>query len=153
MEDKKFELFYDVMKEMDKAYDLMVEYDSLPHNYGNYVLYQVESHMIDCIGRNAGITITELADDFGKTRSACSQMVKKLRDKGWVEQVRNKENNRVYNLFLTEEGMSIFRNHAQFEYQCYKRGFEGLKAFMIILKQTKNNTSRDEGDSTESPSF
>ena len=34
MEDKKFELFYDVMKEMDKAYDLMVEYDSLPHNYG-----------------------------------------------------------------------------------------------------------------------
>ena len=36
---------------------------------------------------------------------------------------------RVYNLFLTEEGMSIFRNHAQFEYQCYKRGFEGLKAF------------------------
>ena len=129
MEDKKFELFYDVMKEMDKAYDLMVEYDSLPHNYGNYVLYQVESHMIDCIGRNAGITITKLADDFGKTRSACSQMVKKLRDKGWVEQVRNKENNRVYNLFLTEEGMSIFRNHAQFEYQCYKRGFEGLKAF------------------------
>ena len=103
MEDKKFELFYDVMKEMDKAYDLMVEYDSLPHNYGNYVLYQVESHMIDCIGRNAGITITELADDFGKTRSACSQMVKK--------------------------GMSIFRNHAQFEYQCYKRGFEGLKSF------------------------
>ena len=73
--------------------------------------------------------ITELADDFGKTRSACSQMVKKLRDKGWVEQVRNKENNRVYNLFLTEEGMSIFRNHAQFEYQCYKRGFEGLKSF------------------------
>ena len=58
MEDKKFELFYDVMKEMDKAYD-----------------------------------------------------------------------NRVYNLFLTEEGMSIFRNHAQFEYQCYKRGFEGLKSF------------------------
>ena len=55
--------------------------------------------------------------------------VKKLRDKGWVEQVRNKENNRVYNLFLTEEGMSIFRNHAQFEYQCYKRGFEGLKSF------------------------
>ena len=91
MEDKKFELFYDVMKEMDKAYDLMVEYDSLPHNYGNYVLYQVESHMIDCIGRNAGITITELADDFGKTRSACSQMVKKLRDKGWVEKLEIKK--------------------------------------------------------------
>ena len=43
MEDKKFELFYDVMKEMDKAYDLMVEYDSLPHNYGNYK---------KCIGRS-----------------------------------------------------------------------------------------------------
>ena len=75
--------------------------------------------MIDCIGRNAGITITELADDFGKTRSACSQMVKKLRDKGWVEQVRNKENNDEYRkqyLLKCKEYIDVFDNNAIFIY-------------------------------------
>ena len=36
-----------------------------------------------------------------KTPSACSQLVRRLRDKGWVEQVRNAANNRQVMLRLT----------------------------------------------------
>lgn len=129
MDEKKYDVFRSIMDEMDRAYDLMEEYDSLPHHYGDYVLYQAESHLIEYIGTHAGITITKLSEEFGKTRSACSQMVKKLRDKKWVEQVRNEKNNREYNLYLTEEGTRIFHNHAEFDVRCYKRSLEGLKEF------------------------
>lgn len=129
MDSKKYALFCKIMDEMDIAYDLMEEYDSLPHQYGRYILYQAESHMIEYIGYHAGVTITILAKESGKTRSACSQMVKKLRDKHWVEQVRNEKNNREYNLYLTEEGERILKDHAQFERECYQRSLDGLKQF------------------------
>ena len=129
MDDKKYNLFCRIMEELDKTYDLMTLYDSLPHQYGDYNLYQVESHIIECIGNNEGVTISILAEKFGKTKSACSQMVKKLRDKNWVIQVRNEKNNREYKLYLTEEGKKIFKNHAEFDQRCYIRNFKGLKEF------------------------
>lgn len=127
--EKKYELFCRMIEEIDITYDLMTEYDSLPHQYGKYNLYQVESHLIEYIGQHEGVTITVLSEVFGKTRSACSQMVKKLRDKKWVEQIRNPQNNREYNLYLTEEGKRIFENHAAFDERCYQRNFEGLQQF------------------------
>ena len=44
-------LVLDVYKRQaqDTAYDLMSEYDSLPHSYGENVLYQAEAHLIDRI--------------------------------------------------------------------------------------------------------
>lgn len=127
--ESRYELFCKIMDEIDRTYDLMTEYDSMPHQYGEYNLYQAESHLIEYIGEHEGVTITVLAEKFGKTRSACSQMVKKLRDKKWVEQIRNEKNNREYNLYLTETGKHIFKNHAEFDERCYKRNFNGLKQF------------------------
>ena len=132
----RYKLFCDIMDEIDRTYDLMSEYDSLPHQYGKYNLYQVESHLIEYIGNHEGVTITVLAEVFKKTRSACSQMVKKLRDKKWVEQIRNPENNREYNLYLTEEGKRIFENHAAFDKRCYQRNFEGLQEFSCEQMET-----------------
>lgn len=151
MDEKRYELFLSIMDEMDRAYDLMEEYDSLPHQYGDYVLYQAESHMIESIGMHAGITITRLAEESGKTRSACCQMVKKLRDKKWVEQIRNEKNNREYNLYLTEEGERILKNHAELDVRCYKRNFEGLgqfsyeelKKYLEIQKKINESFQKD----------
>lgn len=56
-------------------------------------------------------------------------MVRKLREKNWVQQKKNEKNNREYNLFLTEQGMMIFKNHAELDNQCYKRNFLGLEEF------------------------
>ena len=67
-----------MMTELKLTNQLMNEYDSLPHDYGNAVLYQSEAHLIQCIGQNDGITVTEASKLLKKTKSACSQMVKKL---------------------------------------------------------------------------
>lgn len=120
------ELLQEVWKSQDEAYDLMVEYDSLPHHYGENILYQAEGHVIDMIAAYPGITITELATILKKTASACSQIVRKLKEKGWVEQSRNRDNNRQFNLTLTESGMQVFRDHQEFSKDCQDKTFELL---------------------------
>ena len=114
---------------MDTAYDLMSEYDSLPHSYGENVLYQAEAHLIDRIALHPGVTVTDLANMVRKTPSACSQLVRRLRDKGWVEQVRNTANNRQVMLRLTPAGEHVYRDHAAFDKQCQALTFRRLEGF------------------------
>ena len=42
MSKKREELLEQIWAAQDTAYDLMSEYDSLPHSYGENVLYQAE---------------------------------------------------------------------------------------------------------------
>lgn len=121
------ELLEEIWKGQDLAYDLMVEYDSLPHHYGESILYQAEGHIIDLIAAYPGVTTTELATILKKTASACSQIVRKLRDKGLVEQSRNRDNNRLYNLTLTVLGFQIYKDHQTFTDDCRERTFQLLQ--------------------------
>lgn len=113
----------------DEAYDLMEEYDSLPHYYGKMVLYQAEAYIVNWIGRIPNITTTQLAEQLNKTPSACSQIVRKLVDKGLVVQERNKQNKRVYNLLLTEEGEKVYQEHIAFNEYCQGITFDMLAEF------------------------
>jgi len=122
-------LLQQIWDAQDEAYDLMCEYDTLPHRYGEDTLYQAEGHMIDLVAAHPGITATDLAGILKKTVSACSQMIRKLRAKGWVEQTRNAENNRLYNLTLTESGAKLYEAHQAFSLDCQEKTFELLSGF------------------------
>ena len=74
-----------VWEAQNEAYDLMYEYDALPHQYGENTLYQAEAHTVDLIAAHPGITATDLAEILRKTVSASSQIIRKLRTKGWVD--------------------------------------------------------------------
>lgn len=136
-----------MLEEMDICVSLINEYDSLLHNYGGVVMFQAESQMIKAIGNKPGITASELAKIFNKTNSACSQLIRKLKQKNWVMQIRNKENSREYNLSLTPEGKDIYKKHHEFETRCYERTFkmldgvseEEMECYLKI--QTKLNQS------------
>ena len=129
MEQQREALLGQIWAAQDEAYDLMYEYDSLPHRYGAHILYQSEAHIIDLIGEHPEITVTELAAILKKTPSACSQIVRKLRAKGWVEQVRNAENNRIYNLYLTESGKQVYQAPTAFNQSCQEATFQLLSNF------------------------
>lgn len=129
MGEKREKLLRRLWEAQDEAYDLMCEYDSLPHHYGDNILYQAEGHIIDLIAVYPGITITDLGNILKKTASACSQIVRKLKEKGWVEQTRNRNNNRQYNLKLTEGGMRVYEDHQKFNRECQKETFLLLKNF------------------------
>lgn len=123
------QLLQQIWEAQDTAYDLMSEYDSLPHHYGNVVLYQAEAYIVNLVGQHPGITVTQLAEILNKTTSACSQIVRKLRAKGFVEQFRNPDNNRRYNLELTQAGTEVFQAHISFNQECQMKTFELLKDF------------------------
>lgn len=128
-EERRNELLNDVWAEQDTAYDLMAEYDSLPHHYGDNIMYQAEGQIIDLIAANPGITITDLAQQLRKTTSACSQLVRRLREKDWIEQTRNARNNRQFNLTLTPAGEAVYNDHMAFSEDCQKRAFALLNQF------------------------
>ncbi len=76
------------------------------------------------------MTITVIAQQLGKTKSACSpQMVRKLVKKELLIQERNEKNNREYYLNLTERGKEIYEVHKEFDEKCMQRTYESLTDF------------------------
>ena len=129
MNEKRGELLEQVWNLQNQAYDLMCEYDAMPHRYGACMLYQAQAHMIDLIALYPGITAADLANILRKTPSACSQTLRKLKEKGLVEQLRNAANNRQYKLRLTESGQALYRDHSAFSADCQQRTFDRLAQF------------------------
>ena len=129
MNEKRGELLEQVWNLQNQANDLMCKYDAMPHRYGACMLYQAQAHMIDLIALYPGITAADLANILRKTPSACSQTLRKLREKGLVEQLRNAANNRQYKLRLTESGQALYRDHSAFSADCQQRTFDRLAQF------------------------
>ena len=127
--EERFSLFCELIDSFDRGCKFVNDYNSLLHDYNGVVMYQAESQFIHKIGQEPGITITELAVYFDKTRSACSQLMRRMKDKGWLIQTRNSDNNREYNLHLTEEGQKIYNYHLKFEEACYRRSARMLDEF------------------------
>ena len=127
--DQHFEKFMEAISEFDIGFDLVTQYDQVPHKYGHETLFQSEMALLKIVGQKPNITVTAIAQVFCKSKSACSQMVHKLRNKGLLEQTRNEENLREYNLHLTDTGWEIYNLHSKFESNCMKRSFSYLKDF------------------------
>ncbi|MDD3253141.1 MAG: winged helix-turn-helix transcriptional regulator [Lachnospiraceae bacterium] len=126
---ERYQLYCDMINELDEGCRLITEYDALPHDYGSDTMYQAESQLIHIVGKNPGITASEIAELLKKTPSACSQLIRKLRKKEWMEQILNKDNNRQYQLYLTDAGWKIYKVHDAFEQCCYQRSFRNLDGF------------------------
>ena len=129
MEKERAKLLDELLNQIDRAYDLMEEYDSMSRKYGEVILYQVEAHLIKYIGEHPGTTVSDIAQDLNKTSSAASQMVKKLQTKGLIEQIKNEKNRRNTFLNLTSAGWSLYEAREKFEQHCYERTFEYLAEF------------------------
>lgn len=76
-----------------------------------HTLYHSERHMIDNIGENPQMNITEFAESLGVTKGAVSQVVSKLEKKGMVRRRRKSDNEKEVILSLTREGADLYRMH------------------------------------------
>lgn len=127
--DKRYERYDELIKIFDEGCDLCTKYDSMPHQYGNEILYQSEMHFLQAVGDTPNITITVISQQLCKTKSACSQMVRKLIKKDLITQERNQNNNREYYLNLTPKGVNIYYAHEEFDKKCLTRTYESMKDF------------------------
>lgn len=76
--------------------------DKKPKKHGtdDYLTFY-EIHYIEPIGEIENILMTQLADYFWITRGTVSQIVKKLKNKGYLETVKSKNNDKENKLLLT----------------------------------------------------
>jgi DNA-binding MarR family transcriptional regulator len=73
-----------------------------------------EIHTIQAIGERDQMCVTEVASHFGVTKSAASQMIKKLEEKGFVEKNKVPGNDKELSLTLTRLGWKAFDAHEKF---------------------------------------
>jgi len=86
--------------------------EKVPVDYGiGKSLYHSERHMLDTIGNNPGMNVSELARDQGVTKGAVSQIVKKLEGKQVIQRYKQAENDKEVFMELTKLGEEIFSKH------------------------------------------
>ncbi len=108
----------DATKEIIELFIRMVnKYNSLekvPARHGTrYNLYHSERHMLDKIGDNTGMNMTEFAEAAGVTKGAISQLVSKLEKKGIVRRYKKSTNEKEVFLELTKTGQEVHRQHKE----------------------------------------
>ncbi len=70
-----------------------------------------EAHMIQAIGDTPRMGVTELATLFGTSKSAASQLVSKLAEKGFLNKRPSTANNKEIRLALTDLGRAAYKAH------------------------------------------
>jgi len=70
-----------------------------------------EAHTIEAVGRHPQMNVTEVANASGITKSAASQMVSKLCDKGFLSKKQAPHSNKEYQLTLSPLGEKAFEAH------------------------------------------
>jgi|GEM_PF-162038 len=91
-------------------------YTKKPHDYGTGKIYTaVEIHLLKHIGDHPGITPSELAYDFGRTRGAISQIIGKLENYGLIERTPHSEKKNRQALYLTPQGKILNEAHRSYD--------------------------------------
>jgi DNA-binding MarR family transcriptional regulator len=94
--------------------------EKMPYDFGiGETLYPSEIHTIQAIGKSTGINVTALAQKLGITKGGVSQMISKLKKRGFINKVRSMENDKEVLLILTPKGQKAFDGHEKFHYDMY----------------------------------
>ncbi len=100
---------------IDSFLRLVNKYNALgrhPITFGTpYKFFHSERHMLDIVGDDPGLNITEFAKTTGVTKGAISQVVSKLEKKGALRRFKSEENEKEIRLELTQLGEKIYAHH------------------------------------------
>ncbi len=101
---------------------LLFDYDRKICFYGtNTRLFEAEIHLVVAIRENPGLHVAGLAQKFGVTKGAISQLVQKLGKKGMITRQRDPENKTKLLLGLTEKGQVAYEHHARLHLEFEER--------------------------------
>ena len=73
-------------------------------------LYPAEMQVLCLMNTNSELTVTDIASNLSITKSAASQLVKKLCSKNMLQKYRSKENERIVILNITDQGKTAVEN-------------------------------------------
>lgn len=90
-----------------------------------------EAHTVEAVGLRGHMTVTELARLFGVTKSAASQTVTRLVDKGFLLKEPSPRSGKEFRLTLTPLGRKVLEAHERFHGADREELFKRLEAFSL----------------------
>lgn len=87
-----------------------------PKDYGTGDVYTaMEVHILEYIANHPGITVTEIAADYARTKGAISQILKKLEERDVIKKETDPLNENKLLLYVTEKGEKLDRIHRSYD--------------------------------------
>lgn len=89
---------------------------NIPIDYGTGEMHTpVEAHMLKYIKDHPGKNVTELSNEWDKTKAAISQMLKKMEQKDLIYKENPADNFRKQCFFVTEKGHELYEYHENYD--------------------------------------
>lgn len=142
MSTKKQEEIDALLRSLNQRPGRMIQLSSLLHcqainplQYDSeFSITTTESGLLFFIGNNPGVTNGTLATQFGRTKGAISQIVKRLEASGYITREQNPNDAKSYNLYTTVLGNKLM--HAINEYDVYNEN-------SMLQKLLRNSSHSD----------
>jgi DNA-binding MarR family transcriptional regulator len=131
MENKE-DLIKDTIRELLRIAHMYarIEEMSIPVSEDSEVTTR-EAHTIQAIGENEPMSVTQVGNYLGITKSASSQMVSKLVKRGLLLKKQSVHSNKEFELSLTTLGRSVFDAHERFHGKDMDNLVEKLSTFSL----------------------
>ncbi|MDU2065146.1 MAG: MarR family transcriptional regulator [Sporomusaceae bacterium] len=118
MTEQRKEMLESIFRLSKKFFETMKQ----PNKFGtDQLLYSSEIHTLEMIGKHPGITVTELADRQGISKSALPKLVHKLIQKDLIYRYQETGNKKNILLELTDKGRVAVQHHFEF-HETFDRG-------------------------------
>jgi DNA-binding MarR family transcriptional regulator len=105
----------------------------------NISITHTEIHALACIGDHKSLNLTQLANQRGISKSAASQMVYRLRDKGLVVKKASPKSDAEIVLSLTDLGKEAYEEHLRYHETTTSLFFQTLQHIpLATIKELEN---------------
>lgn len=92
------------------------DYVKTARDYGTGdIINMVELHTLTVIEENPGITVTEVALEWNRTKGAVSQIIAKLEKRGFIIRKKDGNNARNVHLYATDKGELLSKAHKAYD--------------------------------------
>ncbi|WP_373089570.1 MarR family winged helix-turn-helix transcriptional regulator [Sneathiella sp.] len=114
----------------------------------DYKFGRAHHRVIHFIGRNEGMTVTELLDILRITKQSLNRVLSTLITRGFVEQRTGAEDRRQRCLFLTEEGQKLEQKVSRVQRDLVSRAFreaggDAVAGYRKVLSGLIDDENRD----------
>ncbi|MCI6152684.1 MAG: winged helix DNA-binding protein [Fusobacterium perfoetens] len=129
MENKK------LLNNLISVFQLIEEFNKKDFSENYSELNMSDVHSIDFIGKTQNPNITSLSKYMNFTKSGALKIVKKLLEKGYIEQFQSINNKKEKYFTLTEKGKEIFKKHKILHKEAEKRDSKIFQNFSDTEKE------------------
>jgi DNA-binding MarR family transcriptional regulator len=125
---------FSLIAKFSKVSKLWQQLDSKPRKFGTETdLSGSEIHLIEVVGQNEDLSVTDLAKHLGITKGAVSQTLKRLEGKGIVVKEVDPTNTSRITVSLSTKGKVAYYSHMQW----HETVDGGFRNYFIHLPEDK----------------